>query len=353
MASTPTNGDDVLNGTAGNDIIKALGGNDTLKGLGGNDSLNGGTGIDTMYGGNGEDVYYVDHVGDRAIEVAANTHSTGGRDLVRSTVSYTIGSYIEDLYLTGAGDINATGNTMANRLTGNSGNNRLDGRTGADSMAGGDGNDIYVVDNVGDRAVETNADRATGGIDTVQSSVSFKLGANVEKLTLTGTQDIDGTGNGSANTITGNAYDNTLIGGGGNDILTGGRGGDEIEGGAGSDRIVYKSALDSTGIDFDTITGFNFEEDKIDVTGAPPVFGGDVIQGGRLSKATFDADLSAAVGKFLSAGEAVVFVASQGDFAGKTFLVVDGNGEAGYQKGGDYVVRVEDSPVPTSTDFFI
>jgi Ca2+-binding RTX toxin-like protein len=352
MASTPTNGDDILNGTAGDDIIKALGGNDTLKGLDGNDSLNGGTGVDTMYGGNGEDTYFVDHADDRAIETVGNTHNAAGRDVVRSTVSYTIGSYIEDLYLSGDADLNANGNSMANRLYGNKGANTLNGRTGADRMTGGDGNDIYVVDNVGDRAFETNADRATGGIDTVKSSVSFTLGANVEKLTLTGNQDIDGTGNAGNNSITGNAFDNTLLGGDGNDVLTGGRGGDEIEGGAGSDRIVYKSALDSTGIDFDTITGFNFEEDKIDLPGAAPQFV-TVVEEGRLDKDTFDADLNAAVGAFLQAGTGAVFVPDSGDFEGKTFFILDGNGQAGYQAGGDYVVRIEDSPIPTNSDFFI
>ena len=68
-------------------------------------------------------------------------------------------------------------------LVGDDGNDRLDGGTGFDWMEGGRGNDLYVVDDRGDAAIE-NAD---SGFDTVVSSVSYSLGANIEALTLTGT----------------------------------------------------------------------------------------------------------------------------------------------------------------------
>ena len=60
--------------------------------------------------------------------------------------------------------------------------NVLDGGAGADTLVGGTGNDTYVVDNAGDVVTEG----AGAGTDTVQSSVTFTLGANVENLTLTG-----------------------------------------------------------------------------------------------------------------------------------------------------------------------
>ena len=56
----------------------------------------------------------------------------------------------------------------------------------------------------------------------MQSGVSYTLGTNVENLTLTGTGNINGTGNTLNNTLTGNTGDNVLNGGAGNDTLTGG-----------------------------------------------------------------------------------------------------------------------------------
>jgi Ca2+-binding RTX toxin-like protein len=122
------------------------------------------------------------------------------------------------------------------RLYGGAGHDFLDGGAGADIMFGRSGHDTYRVDDAGDAvSEETVAGTDAGGIDTVQSSITFTLGRFLENLTLTGTAAINGTGNALANWITGNGAANTLSGGGGNDILVGREGNDRLSGGAGND----------------------------------------------------------------------------------------------------------------------
>ena len=214
---TPTEGDDILTGTPFADTINALGGNDTINALGGNDVVNagtgndlidGGAGADTMLGGLGDDTYVVDNAGDLVTE-----NATEGTDLVQSSVTFTLGANVENLTLTGADAIDGIGNELNNSLTGNSAANVLTGGAGADTLLGGAGDDTYVVDNVGDVVTE----QANDGIDTVQSSVTYSLGANVENLTLTGIGAINGTGNSLNNILTGNSAANVLTGGAGND----------------------------------------------------------------------------------------------------------------------------------------
>jgi Ca2+-binding RTX toxin-like protein len=110
-------------------------------------------------------------------------------------VTYTLGANIENLNLTGYGNINGTGNTGNNSITGNSGNNTLDGGTGTDTLIGGIGDDTYVVDSADDVITEL----ANEGTDTVNASLTYTLGSNVENLTLTGSGNINGRFQNSSN----------------------------------------------------------------------------------------------------------------------------------------------------------
>ena len=233
-----------IEGGGGNDELQGGDADDRLDGGTGNDTLNGGTGADTLIGGRGNDAYLVDNLNDLIIEASKMAREI---DTVHSEVSWTLSANLENLTLTGTASINGTGNALANSLSGNDADNVLDGKAGADTLIGGLGNDTYLIDNTRDRIVESST--ISSEIDTVQSSISWKLGVNLEQLVLTGTRAINGTGNDLDNTLTGNAAANILNGQAGNDILSGG---------GGTDRFILDSL---TGSDF--ISDFLSGTDKL------------------------------------------------------------------------------------------
>jgi Ca2+-binding RTX toxin-like protein len=160
-AAQITGGNDVLRGGGGNDIIygdtgpsvdgaTVIGGNDRLFGNagsdrlyggGGNDLLNGGKGDDFLFGGTGDDTYVINSKGDVLREFLEE-----GIDLVRSSVSHTLGDNFENLVLTGKAKLKAFGNELDNQLTGNSGANNINGKEGNDTLTGGGGRDAFIFD---------------------------------------------------------------------------------------------------------------------------------------------------------------------------------------------------------------
>lgn len=291
-----------LNGT-GNALANKLFGND------GNNTLDGLAGADVMTGGLGNDTYIADNVNDRVLESGAP-----GTDLVKASVSFRLSINVENLTLTGAANINGTGNNQVNIIIGNTGNNVLDGLAGADNMQGGLGNDIYIVDNGGDVVTDT------GGVELVKSSVNYGLSAGIEDLELTGLASISGFGNTLNNKITGNGADNLidgaanndiLSGGGGNDLIGGGAGNDTIDGGigndiinsglgndlvtggAGADRFVFETLA----LPFDTITDFQHLTDDFLISSA--VFGGGLVAAGAVVVTTGPAAVGAGVAQMV------------------------------------------------------
>ena len=217
-------------------------------------------GADKMMGSQGNDVYIVNNPNDRITET-----KKAGIDTVVTTINYTLANNLENLTLSGTKALSGTGNTLNNTLIGNKANNVLDGGKGADKLMGGLGNDTYYVDNKGDKVTE----EANAGTDTVISSISYVLGANLENLTLSGKAAINGSGNGLNNSLLGNASANSLNGLAGSDLIFGGLGKDKLKGGAGKDTFDFNTSLEiGKGASRDAILDFiHSEGDKIDLSG--------------------------------------------------------------------------------------
>jgi serralysin len=150
----------------------------------------------------------------------------------------------------------------------------------------------------------------------------------------------------------GGKANDTLTGGSGNDMLFGGLGTDRLVGGAGADTCRFDAASHSSGSARDVVVGFDYQVDRIDLTVAVTSVGATVA--GTLSATSFDTDTASAM-QNLAAGQARLFTPSSGDLAGKVFLVVDLNGTAGFQSGGDVMLEME-SPSPAiilSTSIFV
>jgi Ca2+-binding RTX toxin-like protein len=342
-------------GNAGDNILTGNSANNILNGGSGNDTLNGGAGKDTLIGGTGNDTYIVD-------STDIITESTGGGiDTIQSSVNYSIAllTNVENLTLTGTAAINGTGNAGNNVITGNGANNILNGGAGIDTLNGGAGkdtliggagndiliggadDDIYVVDS-NTRTITITED-VEGGTDTIESSVTYTIEdlTNVEYLTLTGTENIDGTGNTENNVITGNSANNTLSGGDGDDILTGGLGSNNLFGGDGIDQFVFSglNSFDTTVNGVDIIADFSTGTDQL-----------------VLSKTVFDF-LSSDVGIGLSDFDYVEDDELAGDSnarivysltSGSLFYNQDG-ATAGFGTGGEFAVV----DLVTANDFVI
>ncbi|MBO3761341.1 calcium-binding protein [Ciceribacter sp. L1K22] len=338
---------DTLDGTAFDETIRGYGGNDILEGQGGND---------IMLGGVGNDTYIVGSAGDQVQEMAAQ-----GTDTVRASIWYTLGGSVENLVLTGSANLTGTGNSLANVIAGNSGNNtlfglggndridggagddRLDGGTGSDRMEGGSGNDTYYVDNSGDVVIEA----ANAGTDTVRSTISHTLATNVENLILSGSGNLNGNGNASANVLTGNSGNNflkglagndTLKGEAGNDQLTGGSGADKLYGGAGADRFIFTATSDST----------------VSSTSRDMIYDFSRADGDRIDLSTIDASTKTSgnqafsfVGEKTYSGKAgeLRYVNSGGD----TYVYGDVNGD----KVSDFAIRIDANIDLVKGDFIL
>ncbi|HYC45118.1 MAG TPA: calcium-binding protein, partial [Burkholderiales bacterium] len=172
-----------IDGT-GNALDNAINGNsanNVLTGGGGNDAIDGGAGDDTLIGNAGNDTYAVDSAGDVVTELAAE-----GTDRINSAVTYTASANVEILALTGAADVNGTGNGLGNALIGNAGANVLDGALGIDQLVGGAGNDDFLF-KLGEANGDSIADFAGNGALAGDELIFQGYGAGAAFVQLTAT----------------------------------------------------------------------------------------------------------------------------------------------------------------------
>jgi Ca2+-binding RTX toxin-like protein len=282
-----------ITGTASNDTLAGTTGDDYIQGLAGDDNINPGLGHDTINGGEDNDLLILDYssngyTGDKSglrgyASEAENgsffgnfyAYNSKNYDQVRfedinrfqltgtKTIDYITTGKSDDLLNGNAGNDNLNGglgnNTLIggagndaitsgagnDNLSGGSGGDSLNGGTGSNILTGGTGNDSYVVNTVDDIVTETSTTATE--IDTVQSTISFALVNNLENLTLTGSNGIDGRGNDLSNSLVGNDGNNLLEGMLGNDSLKGATGNDVMGGGDGSDTLTGGASSDAMG----------------------------------------------------------------------------------------------------------
>ena len=241
LTGAATSGNNSLVGNAGNDILSAGAGSDTLVA---------GAGSDTLVGGSGADTFVINNASDVLLSV-----STAAGNTVISSVTYSLAANVSNLTLEGSANLVGTGNNLTNTIVANSGNDTLIAGSGVAHLDAGVGSDLFVVNSASDVVFNSDAG-LDGGIDTIQSSVSYTLPTAINILQLTGTANLNATGNTAADSLIGNAGNDSLMAGIGDDTIIAGTGIDTLVGGTGSgnETFVVDNASDAV---LDSVSSHN------------------------------------------------------------------------------------------------
>lgn len=251
---TPTDGNDILYGTAGNDTISGLGGDDKIYGGDGNDTIDGGPGDDYLDAGAGNDRIYTS-------DGADTVFGGSGDDEINGYLT-TNGSYSSR---SSAGPLKVSGGDGSDFILGSAGDDSLDGGSGSDFILTGGGNDI-VTGGEGDDLVNSykNLDNtisyyAFAGALNINGGAGADIlrGAAGNDTIFGGTEDDDLSGLLGNDFLSGDAGNDALYGNEGNDTLEGGAGADKLYGGDGNDALTGGDGDDELqgGRNDDVLTG--------------------------------------------------------------------------------------------------
>ncbi|GCL40849.1 choice-of-anchor L domain-containing protein [Dolichospermum planctonicum] len=307
-------GNDLITGNALNNLLQGGSGNDRLSGQNGNDILMGGPGTDNLNGGNGNDTLWGGGNSGSIVDPSLIDNLNGGqgqdrfwfkRDYSFSS-SPSLGLSSIENFVEGEDKI-ALSKASFNAISVDSGDlSATDFAVVTDDPSATFSNARIVYSQSTGYVFYNSNGSAAGGesrfakvdpgitldrndftvIGTQSSSVDYVLSDLYENFNLTGTGNINGTGNIGNNVITGNSGHNILDGGSGNDTLIGGSGNDTLIGGLGNDQYQFNGVFNNLGVD--TI---NFQAGQISQ--------GENRDKIALSKATFSA-ITNAVGQALT-----------------------------------------------------
>ncbi len=279
----------------------------------------------------------------------------GGDDVITTgTVSSTVnGGAGDDTITTGSAGDTILAGAGVDHISAGAGDDVIDMGSDfgtGDTIDGGEGNDIVVVHELGAgtltlqspmlQNVETIEVQDGSGVTTVNLGQHTALNGpvTIDASDLTGgVLNFDGANAlGAPLTILGSNNNDRITGSAQNDTIKGGGGADTMNGGGGSDTFVFDAA-DAASNAVDTIVGFNPLNDKIDL-GSQVTGIGHSLLGGNASSI---GDISGLVGNLLDSHDAMIVKPLLGALGGDSFLVVDQNGQPGFQAGQDLIVHLD------------
>lgn len=265
---------DLIFDTADGDLVQAGSGRDTISAWGNHDTLRAGAGGDLIYAEGHDDIAYAGGGDDTLVAMGANTTLVGGSgktlfivhdesdvvtaapgdsgaDTIHSFVSYILPDSVDVLTLEGTADLSATGNDDAtNVITANDGDDVLQAGSGNDTLISGAGVDTLVTSfGVDVLYVNNSADviETPYGAqyqDTIYSSVSYDLTAQIGNLVLTGSDALSAADHFGYATIVGNSGNDTLTAGSGADTIVSGSGISTLIAGSGYNTLIVNNAAD-------------------------------------------------------------------------------------------------------------